>query len=213
MGINNKSSGADSCITNASVLPDANVTDACSLPVAELTDAIKQLADTLSSSLAPPNELTLLQASLAVFIVVIGAFSAYFFNHLHWRMVAKKQKLSGVCLALSTLTSDLESVAVNYWLREYNKKDQLEIQAAEISIKTNILLISIYTKLIISQLNNKLSASEKQKFEDFPLEIFDLATGDGFESISKISSKTKAMKISTLCSNIKASILSLDFRN
>lgn len=126
-------------------------------------------------------------------------------------MAEKKQKLSGACLALSTLTSGIESVAVNYWLREYNEKDKLETQAAEISIKTKIRLISTYTRLISSCLKNNIATSEMQKIENFQLEIFDLATGDGFESISKIPSKTKAMQISNLCLKIKATILSLDF--
>lgn len=129
---------------------------------------------------------------------------------LFLRIVEKRQKISGARLALSTLISDLESVAVNYWLRDYTENDRLEIQAAEISIKTKIPLISNYTKLIAPQLGSNISASRKKKFEDFPLDIFDLATGDGFESVSKESSKSKAMKISKLCLEIKATILSLN---
>lgn len=196
-------------IINTSAPPGSSVTEAATLLAADLTEAMEQLAETLSSSLAASGNVTWLQALFAIFVVVAGAFSAYGFNYLHWQMVEKRQQISGTRLALSTLISDLESVAVNYWLRDYSEKDQLEIQASEISIKSKIPLISSYTKLITPQLSGNISVSRKQNFENFPLDIYDLATGDGFESVSKKSSKSKAMKISKLCLEIKTTILSL----
>ena len=199
-------------IINTSALPDASstATEAATLLAAGLTKAIEGLTETLSSSLAASGGLTWLQALFAIFVVVVGASSAYGFNYLHWRMVEKRQEISGARMALSTLISDLESAAVNYWLRDYSEKDRLELQAAEILIKTKIPLISNYTKLITPRLGSNISASKKQKFEDFPLEIYDLVTGDGFESVSKKPSKPKALKISKLCLSMKATILSLN---
>lgn len=177
--------------------------------IADLTKSIDQLSETLASSLAATGGITLLHALFSIFVVVVGAFSAYLFNFFHWRMVEKRKQISSARLALSTLVSDLESIAVNYWLRDYCDKDRLEIQADEISIKSKIGLIERYTRLISLQLGNNISASRKQEFEEFPLVIFDLATGDGFESVSKKSSKSKAIKISKLCLGMNATILSL----
>lgn len=205
-GLSNTS--LSSSTTSAS--SDAGLTPAATLLSSDLANAIRQLAETLSSTIVELGDVTWSQAALAIFVVFVGALSAYLFNLLHWRMIDKRQKMSGSFLALNALVTDLDSVAVNYWLKDFDPKERVNMQEAEITIKNNIHLIANYIRLLTPLLGNSLSESKKKIFDDFPLVIFDLATGDGFESMSKISSKPKAMKISKLCVEIKTIVLSMN---
>ena len=178
----------------------------------ELGDSIDNLTTTLSSLLEPANSLTFTQFIFAIFVAFIGAFSAYLFNLFHWSMVEKKQKVSRSSLALSLLIKDLETTAVDYWIQGFKEKKHKKIHAAEISIKSKIRLVSKYIVLITPELNTQKTEYIKQKLEEFMLEIFDLVTGDEFESKTREPSKYKATKIAIRCSDIRAVISALDFK-
>lgn len=175
-----------------------------------LSASIDQLTTTLSSLLEPAGSFTSTQLIFAIFIAFIGAFSAYLFNLFHWSMVEKKKKISNMGLSLDFLIKDLESIAVDYWVQDFEKKSLKKMHASEISIKSNIRLISKYIVLLIPKLNTKDTAI-KQKFNEFSLEIFDIATGDDFESKNRKASKSKAAKIAFRCSDIRALISTLEF--
>jgi len=60
-----------------------------------------------------------------------------------------------------------------------------------------------------AELNSKKSESNRKELKGFSLDIYDLVTGDEFESVSRVASKSKTIKISTKCSDIKAMISAL----
>lgn len=200
------------------VLPEPSLDEAVTSINSNLTENITDLSHNLSGSidqlsaiiktfLETSNDLDVTKFLFAAFVALVGAFSAYIFNFLHWKMVEKKQKLSKVCKAMTSLINDLEKTSVGYWLQDYDKVNHLQLQAIEISIKSKIRLISKYTKIIKPYLNNKNLAAYKQKLEDFESDIFDWTTGDDFESTSRKASKNTAMKISKLCADIKSTII------
>jgi hypothetical protein len=181
--------------------------DALSNDVSDVSGSIDRLTATLPTLLESASSSTFTQAAIVAFV---GAFSAYLFNLFHWRMVEKKLKVSRIGLALDMLVKELESTAVDYWTQDFKEENHQQIHTAEIAIKSKIRLISRYIRLITPKLNTNKTTSTKQKLEDFGLEIFDLVTGDEFESKARKSSKPKAMKIAIRCSDIRALISALD---
>jgi len=190
---------------------DSNITNAIDSLDKNLSEAITQLSTNLSSLLTPADDEFIVKILYAVLVVVIGAFSAYLFNFFHWKMVEKRNKVSKIGVTLSALISDLESVAVDYWIKDYKAEDKQQTQATEVLLKSKLRLVSRYIKIIFRELNTKKTESINQKIKKFGLEIFDLVTGDEFETTIKKASKQKATLISNQCTDVRAIISSLEF--
>lgn len=186
---------------------NSNITENLTVLSNGISGSIDQLSTTLTAFLETTNDLNLTKILFAGFVAFVGAFSAYIFNYFHWRMVEKKQKLTKVSEAMMSLITELEKTSVDYWMQGYDKDNQPQLQATEVSIKSKLRLVSRYTKIIKPYLKNKAATSNKQKLKDFESDIFDWASGEDFESTSRKASKATAMKISNLCSDIKSSII------
>lgn len=175
-------------------------------PVESIEDSLAHIQSLLSSLNSLPVGIAITEG---VFIAVIGALSAYFFNYFHWNMVSKKNKVSELSTELSSLISELESVAVNYWLTPYCEESKEKSLAAEIAIKSKRHLASRYIRLVASELKAKKYASINRDLDDFDRDIFDLVTGDHFESHSRNISPVRASKIAKKCGKIKSVIIML----
>lgn len=192
---------------NDSASIGSNVSDSIISASSGISDSIIGLENTLESLLSSSTLTSLLQMSL---VAMIGALSAYIFNALHWKVVERKKIISSVAVELRAIINDLESISMDYWTKDYIEKNRQDIHIAEIAIKSKVRLISRYIKLIISELNVKKTDQNVQKLDEFSLNIFDLVTGDEFESRDRKSSKPKAQKILNECSDIRVTILSID---
>jgi hypothetical protein len=144
------------------------------------------------------------QLGFALLVVVVGALSAYLLNLFHWRMVERRSKVARLARTLSTLIHELQSESVNYWAQEYRNENDHKMRCSEISIKSNLRLISRYVGLFVSELDKKDRDSYGGNLEDFKCDIFDLVTGDLFESKTRMRSSDKAMKIANKCSDARA---------
>jgi len=147
--------------------------------------------------------------ALAVFVAILGAFSAYLFNYFHWRMVRKKDNVNNIGMELIGLIEELEETALRYWIRPYDKDQKEEILVDEIRIKTIVRQIDKQAKILKKINNSKMGRNEKECIEQFPPKIFDIVTGGDFESKKRKSSKGRAMKISKSCSDVKSNIRSI----
>lgn len=176
----------------------------------DVSNAIGDLSKTLESSLSPLQSNLLTQLLFGVLVAITGAFSAYLFNLFHWRMIEKKRIASRITGELSSLIERLESTAVKYWIQDYREQEKEEINATEVVLKSNLRLIHHYIRDSHSIFAVDKKTAISRLLEDFHIEIFDLVTGDDFESITRKASKSKAMKISSRCSDIRAKISSLD---
>ncbi len=176
-----------------------------------INETLLKLETTLSSFLQNSNNITLTQVCFAAFVAFIGALSAYLFNLFHWKMVEKKRKIARQCFAVIALIDDLEKISVAYWVKDYNAEEIVQIHAEEISIKAKRHLMSKYIKLLSSDLRGKQTSSIKMKLEELDDEIFELLTGDGFETASRVGSKPRAFKIAKRFADVKVAILSLEF--
>lgn len=187
------------------------IVDAINTVGNNLDESIKHLSETISSYHIPSDSISAEDFFFAVLIAIIGAFSAYLFNYFHWRMVRRKDKLSGIFFAFNSLIKEFESIAIEYWLIDYNAKQMQHLNMLEVSIKSRVRLINRYTRLLRSKkLTPVYNVSILDKIENFGDAVFDLATGGEFESKNRVSSKSTAIKISNLCSDIRAQITSLD---
>ena len=174
-----------------------------------ISDSLIQIESLLSRLMPAQDVIALNQGLYGLFVVFVGALSAYLFNYFHWKMISKKNKLSGLCTAFTSLINELERVSVLYWLTPYQRASQREAHTLEIQIKSNRQLTSRYIKSISLQLSGKQYDPVKKELKNFDQEMFDLITGDGFESQSREISKSKATQISKRCVSIKAAVIML----
>jgi len=147
-------------------------------------------------------------------VAIIGAFSAYLFNYFHWKTVKRNEHLSLMCSDLRVLISDLESISVMYWLRDYDELEKYENHISEINIKSYLKLIRENIRNLSNELNelNTFKLEQLNKgLNNFSSEIYDLITGDDFESLNRKAQKNKAHQISYRCSIIKSKISTISF--
>lgn len=194
---------------NVELQPDEALIQKLASSAEGISDSLIQIESLLSRLMPAQDVITLNQGLYGLFVVFVGALSAYLFNYFHWKMVSKKNKLSGLCTAFTSLINELERVSVLYWLTPYQRASQREAHTLEIQIKSNRQLTSKYIKSISLQLSGKQYDPVKKKLKDFDQEMFDLITGDGFESQSREISKSKAAQISKRCVSIKAAVIML----
>ena len=198
---------AETSINKTTTSFDSNITDTTTIFNKDLSNSIDQLTTTISSLPEPINGLTTEQIIIALSVPLIGALSAYLFNRFHWLTIEKKNKISQVCSTLDLLIKELEEVSVEYWMQGYKKINRDKINASEISIKSKNLLISKY----ITTVNTLYLKAPKTELNEFSSKIFDLTTGDEFESTSRTPSKLTATRIAMKCSGIRATISTLNF--
>ena len=146
----------------------------------------------------------------ALFVALIGAFSAYCFNHWHWKTVKRNTNIANLSKELNVLIKQLEDESVNYWVKDYDDKFHHEISAAEVLIKSKIRVINSIIDTFTNGLSGEDYKYQIKRLKDFRCELFDLVTGGDFESKRRKASKTKANKISSDFSNIRATIAQLD---
>jgi hypothetical protein len=100
----------------------------------------------------------------------------------------------------------LDQVSVDYWLRNYDENID---PGVEIKIKSLHRLVTSYT----SSFNGSCPKESKlaSDLTDFSARIFDVITGDDFESRLRVLSKPKAGAISRQCSQIRAKLCKAKF--
>lgn len=175
----------------------------------KLNGSINDLSTTLTSAIHQLNDQSTLEKLLfAMFVVFIGALSAYIFNHLHWRYVQNKQNTSSMGKSLIELIDKLEILSVKYWVQEYCTDDSEDHCISEIEIKTLLRQIGKYTTAFNKSMKCRDSSKKAEMLTDFVSEAYDLITGDGFESATRAPSKPKATKIARECSDARVVILS-----
>lgn len=175
-----------------------------------IVDAIDRLSAKLVALPALQGSISLNDFVAAVFVVIIWAFSAYCFNYWHWKTVKKNTNITNLSKELGVLIKQLEDESVTYWVKDYDDKLLHEFSAAEVSIKSKIRLINSIIDTFTHRLSEENYERQVKKLKIFRNELFDLVTGDDFESKRRKASKSKAIKISTYCSNIRTTIAQLD---
>lgn len=146
---------------------------------------------------------------IALCLIIVGAFSAYLFNMLHWKIVDRRSRQSNLCGTINSLIQEFEQQSVEYWLKSQSDSMREDIHLYEIGIKSKFILIWRYSQGYKNKYGRMVSSRIHRDMDNHLEEVFDLATGGDFESAGRVASKSKAYKISKKCSEIRA-ILELE---
>lgn len=139
---------------------------------------------------------------------VAGAVAGFVFNWLYSIATRKRDNLSKLVDALHSHICELETVAVAYWLRSYNDSVSVELVAEEIKIKASLRVLRYLSQNFLEHVNKDKNSELEKEINKFSHDIYDVITGDEFETKNLEPSKEKAQKISVECVMIRAKILS-----
>lgn len=188
----------------------------CSGQIEIVTESIDRVADnianldgTLSPALSVTDSIFSTDVAFAIFIAIIGAFSAYLFNLFHWQFVSKREKISRIGEALLRTTDDLEKLSVHYWTSDCHSSNAEETHATEVLIKSRSRLLAKYVDIYVTKGKFKNNHPRAKKLVLLTCELYDVATGEDFESKKRSASRAKAQKISNMCADITATVAQL----
>ncbi|WP_422527061.1 hypothetical protein [Serratia fonticola] len=178
---------------------------------ADKVEVIHVISGGLSSVAQAINNSGSSTLSDGVILALAGAFSAFAFNLFQKLLDAKSVRLTKSGDAMLLLINEFEEITVRYWVRghdsstadmESNTYDQINIKAMLMTLDKNV-------NLMLENLPFKNKVYNKQKLSAFSSDVYDLASGDDFESEIRPPNKGKAFAISKKCSEAKAIILGL----
>ena len=136
-------------------------------------------------------------------LAIVGAFSAFIFNILYWRIVRQHSKINKAVDSLVSVLSELESIAVPYWLEDASDIRDKDREFQEIKIVTlNRLLIKSTENLKLA-LNGPDKEDKVKTLAGFQDKIFDLSTGDDFESVGRVKNFHTANRIAFECTDFR----------
>lgn len=184
-----------------------------SMHATEIVHAINGMSNSISGAIdAAGNDATVAKIGFAVFVAFVGAFSAFIFNIIHWKVAQKRQDTANLANSLIGLINSLESLAIEYWMNDYDKTKEHSTNVAEVQIKAVLRQIGKYSSVFVQNLKGRNYRTIQPILEGFVSEVYDLVTGDGFESTIRQSSKAKAVKIAKECSDARVVISSMLIR-
>jgi len=138
---------------------------------------------------------------------IVGAFSAFLFNVIQWRMNLVDTRIQSLASMCVDNIDKLELCSRQYWANGITDKDTKK--SLEIEIKSRTLL----NQRFVSELMFKIAAEQKSsdviKVNDLCGSIFDQATSGSFESSQHTVDVVCASKVSKMCYEEKFLILRL----
>jgi hypothetical protein len=172
--------------------------DECQFVIDNLNSSIWLLNSTFSEQSGNHWSIKLFVPLTSAFVgACLGSFLAFLFSRLNWKLTEKDKQEKEFFSKLSTLIESLETLSVEYWIKDHNEEDEKN----EVYIKSKHRLLERY----IREINTK-DESIKKELENFASNIFDVITGDDFESKKRESSKSRAISISNKCADINLKI-------
>lgn len=167
----------------------------------ELIEVIKSSSGELSYAIQHPPKSPLLSATLitALISTLCAATAAFFYNRLHWHFVNKRERRLKIAETLIELVAELRLDSVNYWMKNYSRKGAKDLFNEEMRIKSNLQVIDSSIEDYIQSLKKSERQSIEPKLKAFHGELYDIITGDDFESQARRTDRPKVMKISNKC--------------
>lgn len=148
-----------------------------------------------------------------IFSGFVGALTAYLFNLFHWQTTEKIRKREAICQSISHNIENLEDISLKYWLAQPSQDDHLsfvELKQLEILLKSRLRTQVSHTKNLKLHIGNSKKFKKRiETLESLNGRLFDIATGDDFESKIRTSRPSKCNRISTICTEIKFALAEL----
>jgi len=136
-----------------------------------------------------------------------GAAAAYAFAKMQWTESEKTQKLSRSAQELRAAIEELQNRSVDYWCKDYDRKEIEAIEIAEAKIHSLLQMTRLLSRELI---NSGLSCLDGKDMVDslrlFESKAYDIITGDNFESAGRKASKAKVKQIVKMCTEQRAGL-------
>ncbi|WP_338570651.1 hypothetical protein VRB37_16860 [Erwinia billingiae] len=177
----------------------------------DLVAVIEKSSNDIVYSLQHPPKAPLLSATLitALISTLCAATAAFFYNRLHWYFVNKRERRTKIVEALVEIVGELRVDSVSYWLKGYSRKASKDLLNEEMRIKSSLQImnssIDDYIERVPVWGRGKIEVSMKSYHD----ELYDVITGDDFESQGRKVDKAKAAQISNKCAAFKVYMNSL----
>ncbi|HGM5168667.1 TPA: hypothetical protein ACKPZB_005102 [Serratia marcescens] len=176
-----------------------------------IANAIEVSSENITNAISHPASTPFLSTSLFVALLTVACSStaAFIYNKLHWRAVTARESRIKTAESIIELLIILDEISVDYWVKNYSKRYSRDNTKCEIKIKSCLMLINTLIPSLISKVARRKKDSYKVTLERYHEELFDLITGDDFESTSRKSNLTKAAKISNRCLQFRVELVNI----
>ena len=166
----------------------------------KIVDAIESLTNATQYS---PNTY-LLAMVLNIVPVILGGLLAYYFTDKHWKNIASREAVTKKAVEICSLIDELQDDAIRYSLSDSSTTTEQELFTLELRVKSQTPLLSNLAKEF--QNNCPEDHPTRTALETLYLDLYELATGEDFESRPKIMNKLKAAKLAKLLTTARSKV-------
>ncbi|QUN05351.1 hypothetical protein KDN34_14285 [Shewanella yunxiaonensis] len=140
---------------------------------------------------------------------VSAALIAYFLNYYFWKKIRKYNRLSHFAVLTLKNLEVFENAVIEYWSSNYtirknssrDRKTELEI-----IIKTKFDIIKNSSNSMLDRISDE-NGGDKEIINNLVGEIYDLATGEDFESVNRKINVPLAHKTIKKCEDLKQTLI------
>ncbi|ELC6413592.1 hypothetical protein [Enterobacter hormaechei] len=167
----------------------------------ELNSVIEIASTKIVDAIQNPPKAPLVSSSLitALISTVCAATAAFIYNKIHWHSVVKRETKTKLLESISDVVNELRTDAISYWLKGYSKKSAKSLLEEEMRIKASLNIINSTITIYVSQISLLKRKGIEGKLRAFHNELYDIITGDDFETQGRKQDKGKVSAISTKC--------------
>ncbi len=167
----------------------------------ELNSVIEIASTKIVDAIQNPPKAPLVSSSLitALISTVCAATAAFIYNKIHWHSVVKRETKTKLLESISDVVNELRTDAISYWLKGYSKKSAKSLLEEEMRIKASLNIINSTITIYVSQISLLKRKGIESKLRAFHNELYDIITGDDFETQGRKQDKGKVSAISTKC--------------
>lgn len=170
-------------------------------PVKDIGAIIEVASSSIVDAIQNPPKAPLVSSSLitALISTTCAATAAFIYNKIHWHSVIKREAKTKLLESISDVVNELRTDAISYWLKGYSKKSAKSLLEEEMRIKASLNIINSTITIYVSQVSKFKRKEIESKLRGFHNELFDIITGDDFETQTRKQDKSKVSAISTKC--------------
>ncbi|HGO5343794.1 hypothetical protein [Raoultella planticola] len=170
-------------------------------PVKDIGAIIEVASSNIVDAIQNPPKAPLVSSSLitALISTTCAATAAFIYNKIHWHSVIKREAKTKLLESISDVVNELRTDAISYWLKGYSKKSAKSLLEEEMRIKASLNIINSTITIYVAQVSKLKRKEIELKLRGFHNELFDIITGDDFETQTRKQDKGKVSAISTKC--------------
>ncbi|MDM2808904.1 hypothetical protein [Citrobacter sp. Cpo107] len=169
--------------------------------VKDINTVIEVASSNIVDAIQHPPKAPLLSSSLitALISTTCAATAAFIYNKIHWHSVVNRETKTKLLESISDVVNELRADAISYWLKGYSKKSAKSLLEEEMRIKASLSIINSTITIYVSKISKRKRKEIEPKLRAFHNELFDIITGDDFETLGRKQDKGKVSVISTKC--------------